>query len=64
MAEGAVGAQDVGTLAINYRGKTVYNDVIFVATLLILILIVYLVQFIETSLLKKSGHPLGSVSSE
>ncbi len=37
---GAVGAGGLGTLAINYGKNMFNNDVIFVATLLILILIV------------------------
>ena len=52
---GAVGAGGLGTLAINYGKNMFNNDVIFVATLLILILIV-LVQFIGDFLSKKISH--------
>ena len=49
---GAVGAGGLGTLAINYGKNMFNNDVIFVATLLILILIV-LVQFMGISYPRK-----------
>ena len=52
---GAVGAGGLGTLAINYGKNMFNNDVIFVATLLILILIV-LVQFMGDFLSKKISH--------
>ena len=52
---GAVGAGGLGTLAINYGKNMFNNDVIFVATLLILILIV-LVQFFGDFLSKKISH--------
>ena len=52
---GAGGAGGLGTLAINYGKNMFNNDVIFVATLLILILIV-LVQFIGDFLSKKISH--------
>ena len=52
---GAVGAGGLGTLAINYGKNMFNNDVIFVATLLILILIV-LVQFFGDFLSKKISY--------